>query len=333
MQKFAICSKLPVRSTAGSKAVVDADSILTANGYRPLYQSWMIPYADKYWLLRKFNHCLNSLMCYVTGLLIKTDSEYFLQWPSYNPAVSYIYKSLLNKRPRLKILIHDINILRDSALTANDSYFEDILRLADTVIAHSESMKMYLVGRGIESSKIRVLTCFDYLTDEECPSRKLSNEVVFAGNLIKSKFLDNLKPEGNVIYNCYGIKDELFPSDLIYKGKFSPDRVSVIEGSWGLVWDGDSIETCSGAFGKYLMYNAPHKLSLYMVSGLPVFIWRKQALAEYVVNNRLGYAIDSLMDIPDLIASCTSEEYDSMHANVKQFAQILKSGGHLKDCL
>ena len=55
-----------------------------------------------------------------------------------------------------------------------------------------------------------------------------------------------------------------------------------MEGNWGLVWDGNSIDTCSGNFGEYLRLNAPFKFSLYLAAKRPVVVWRESAMAEYV---------------------------------------------------
>ena len=59
-------------------------------------------------------------------------------------------------------------------------------------------------------------------------------------------------------------------------------------GSFGLVWDGMSSETCKGSFGEYLRINNPHKTSLYLASGIPVIIWSKAALAEFIEKNKCG---------------------------------------------
>ena len=50
-----------------------------------------------------------------------------------------------------------------------------------------------------------------------------------------------------------------------------------MEGSFGLVWDGISVETCAGVYGEYLKVNNPHKTSLYLASGIPVIIWKEAA--------------------------------------------------------
>lgn len=66
------------------------------------------------------------------------------------------------------------------------------------------------------------------------------------------------------------------------------------------MWDGDGINGCSGNTGEYLRYNNPHKLSLYMVSGLPVVIWSKAAEAEFVINNNVGVVVDDINDFNDV---------------------------------
>ncbi|NRO11242.1 Beta-1,6-galactofuranosyltransferase WbbI [Lactobacillus helveticus] len=48
--------------------------------------------------------------------------------------------------------------------------------------------------------------------------------------------------------------------------------------------------------GNYLRYNDPHKLSLYLASGIPVIIWKKAAEAKFVEENKVGITVDSLED-------------------------------------
>ena len=65
---------------------------------------------------------------------------------------------------------------------------------------------------------------------------------------------------------------ESYPMKPIF-GSFLPDELpSALEGSFGLVWDGDSSKTCSGVFGEYLRYNNSHKASLYLASGFPIIV-------------------------------------------------------------
>lgn len=136
-----------------------------------------------------------------------------------------------------------------------------------------------------------------------------------------------------VKFNLYGAKvDELdlICNDMVsYKGVFQQDDLSALMGNWGLVWDGTSITTCDGLYGKYLKYNAPHKLSLYLVANLPVIIWAEAAEAEFVRDNKLGVIVNSLYEMKSLLEKITQEEYLEMKKNVEDYAHRLRGGLNL----
>ena len=106
-----------------------------------------------------------------------------------------------------------------------------------------------------------------------------------------------------------------------------------MDGSWGLVWDGISVNRCEGEFGDYLRYNAPHKLSLYIAAGIPIIIWKESGLAEYVIKKNLGVAIGSIADIKNAINKISEEEYKKMLTNIRNESQEIRSGKHLLNCL
>lgn len=110
-------------------------------------------------------------------------------------------------------------------------------------------------------------------------------------------------PEIACKFYLYGPNYGLEESDNItYGGVLSPEQVpEVLTKGFGLIWDGNTIETCKGGTGEYLRYNNPHKLSLYLSSGLPVIIWKDAAEAKFVCENGVGYTIDSLREIPELM--------------------------------
>ncbi|UXZ08780.1 hypothetical protein F1B95_08005 [Clostridium perfringens] len=63
---------------------------------------------------------------------------------------------------------------------------------------------------------------------------------------------------------------------MIYKKSLSPKEiVEKIEGDFGLIWDGTSINICDGSFGEYTKFNTPHKLSMYIASEIPVIVWKE----------------------------------------------------------
>lgn len=83
----------------------------------------------------------------------------------------------------------------------------------------------------------------------------------------------------------------------------------------------------------HIRYNNPHKLSLYLASELLVFIWAEAAEADFVKENLVGYAINSINDIDSILNKMTKDEYDALLVNVKKVAKKLTSGFYTKTAL
>ena len=120
---------------------------------------------------------------------------------------------------------------------------------------------------------------------------------------------------GNIIYHGS------VPSDII------PEKFSK---GFGLVWDGDRIDTCSGNTGTYLRYNNPHKLSLYLSAGLPVIIWDEAAEKPFVMENQVGFAVHSLYEIEEKLNSLTEKEYFNFVKHAEHMAKKLKAGEYTR---
>ena len=102
---------------------------------------------------------------------------------------------------------------------------------------------------------------------------------------------------------------------------------------FGLIWDGNTVETCKGGTGEYLKYNNPHKLSLYLSSGLPVIIWKDAAEAKFVCENGVGYTIDSLREIPELMERISESDYERISKNVRNISEKLTTGKYMQCAL
>ena len=108
---------------------------------------------------------------------------------------------------------------------------------------------------------------------------------------------------------------------------------NIIDEDFGLIWDGDSIDGVTGLMGEYMRYNDPHKLSLYMVAHIPVIVWKKSAIAAFVENNNVGFAVNSLAEIDKRIQEITPAEYEKMHASTVLIANELTAGSRIKKCI
>lgn len=123
------------------------------------------------------------------------------------------------------------------------------------------------------------LQLFDYDNSQPIVGQpKDFRTVAFAGNLKKSLFLTRFSPQHSVF--LYGMNPDKYAGNIKYCGQYSPEELpAYLTQDFGLVWDGPQVDTCADALGNYVRFNNPHKVSLYLSTGLPVIIW-KQAVYQ-----------------------------------------------------
>lgn len=323
-------AETPIKNfNAGSKARIDVDKILTRRGYTALenFSETMFKSTSE-----KIFYVLNpkTWLQIFRALSIK-NQRIILQFPTYsNPIVKWTMKKILQRNWTI-LIVHDINSLRNS----EDRNFVDDLNSAEYLIVHNERMHSILKAFGVRKPMIE-LEIFDYLLDE-IPriDRKKSTEIIFAGNLSKSEFLNRDEIQNlNLQFNLYGLGWNRNFKNVKHLGSFTPDEIPhKLEGSFGLIWDGDSIETCSGSLGRYLEINSPHKFSLYIVAGIPIIVWRKSALKKFVEMHRIGFSIDSLQEISSTIENISDEQYENFRQNIYELQRKVAAGFFLNTAL
>ncbi len=310
---------------AGPKARIDVDEILRKRGY----SVFMIVF-DKY-------RILSTLMSFLLIFKIKRKSSVILQYPC---AKSFFCKYVLCVlkyflRCRITLLIHDLDSLRYKGQM--EKWEVKNLGMANDIIVHTKEMAD-LLARYLPNMKRKVLCQFDYLVDKLPSMGETDDSIIFAGSLVKSGFIHSLKEIKACHFKLYGRlpnneSDKIFSGNVIYGGSFEPNDLSALNGKWGLVWDGDSIETCDGLFGMYLKYNAPHKISLYMAAGIPVIVWSQSAMANYVKKKNIGIVVNSLKELPTILNFVKEEQYNIMRQNVNLISVKLREGGMLGDLI
>lgn len=322
MKKYQIVFKNKSSELYGaySKARYDVCNILMRSGYKVVEfdLNHNIPF-----LLRQI---YNTVIALLVFLRMPKGSICYLQYP-FERYYLRLALPLLKNRIRFVVIIHDLVECR----TSNGRIKKEIecLKLFSHIVVHTENMKRLLINNGIPEDKLIVLWLFDYLV-KRCCNNDFEEDVCFAGSLKKSLFLHDNKIEEirNLKIYLYGSLDDVswLPKNFIYDGKFEPDYINNVKGKWGLVWDGDSVEKCSGPMGKYLRINSPHKLSLYLAIKKPVIVWNESALADYIKKNKLGITIQSLDEIPGIISRISKHEMKTIEENVSSFSLKITSG-------
>ncbi|WP_303690685.1 hypothetical protein [Megamonas hypermegale] len=335
--KFLFIGEKPYqKNDAGNKARLDIDNILRMLNYcqlenieEKIFKSRIdkLLYILTYRNLKKMYYLLDNKNKYI-----------IMQYPFYFDFVTRRALKRVLKQNKTVLVIHDTDALRSFA----NKRIEDeihLLNKAYVIIVHNNKMKNALKINGIKT-KIIVLELFDYLLDKPYPNKKyqLSKSISFAGNLVKSEFLQKKEIDKlGITFNLYGPNfdsNKIKAFNIKYNGSYKPEVVPYkLEGSFGLIWDGTALEECSGSFGKYLKVNNPHKLSLYIAAGLPVITWKEAAIADFINKYQIGFTVDSLYDIAKVIDNMSNEQYENYLQNIKSLQEKVCTGYFTKEAL
>ena len=329
---------------AGSKARNDVEQIVKKEGYQDLVLS-----VDNWYEMGilKAQLCKSKVFGEVLNQL-KQGDELLIQLPIINHSffTTHHVKKAQKKGVKVHFIIHDLDALRfmnGQAVPLKHRIRMKIqesglLAEADGIIAHNPIMKSVLVDKGIAEDKIVSLGIFDYLIPnfQEKSGQTKDQPIIVAGNLAQEKagYLYGLPAEP--AYNLYGVgfDESRALENETYFGSFLPDELpAALEGGFGLVWDGDSAETCSGVFGEYLRYNNSHKASLYLASGFPLVVWKQSALSHFVLEKGCGIAVESLHDVKETIDNLSDADYQDLVDNAKRVGQEIRDGNYLKTAL
>ena len=119
-----------------------------------------------------------------------------------------------------------------------------------------------------------------------------------------------------------------------YKGIVEPALLPcTIDGSFGLVWDGDGSFDLQDSFANYMQYISHHKLSLYILSGLPIIVYAKAGSAELIEKYNIGITINSLGEIKEKLDAVSEKSYLQMQENLRPLAQKIMSGRCLSEAI
>jgi hypothetical protein len=311
---------------------IDAEKIFLLQGYRAIAFPGTFNFSIKA-KLQRLIYLFNMLF------LVKAGDMVVFQFPLYAGMHILLLKLLRIRGAYIVCFISDIEGLRikDDTILAKE---KKALRRFSLFISHNPRMTLWLLSLA-PNAAIAEIQFFDYLTTPVNRPRKKGYKIAFAGNLLKSPFIQHLEalkgPCANTTFLVYGpghAQPFSFPSNAVHKGVFPPyDIVQQLEGSFGLVWDGPDITNCTGVFGDYLAYNSPHKLSLYIMAALPLIVPEMSASAELVRQYNIGVTIKHLADIETVINGITEAEYESMVNNTRALAARISEGKFLAEAL
>ena len=329
---------------AGNKARNDVEEIVKREGYQPL----LLTVEDWYQMgtVKAQQHKAKALAQAFSQL--KSGDQLLIQFPMLHHSffTTRLVRKIQRRGVQVYFIIHDLEALRYANLDTVPLKHKirvhlqesSLLKVADGVIAHNPIMKSVLVEKGIPEHTLVSLEIFDYLIPnyQEKDGLSKGQPIIVAGNLAQEKAGYLYQLPARPAYNLYGVgfDESRALANETYFGSFLPDELpAALEGGFGLVWDGDSAETCSGVFGEYLRYNNSHKASLYLAAGFPLVVWKQSALSHFVLENGCGIAVESLHDLSQAIEQLDDKDYQDLVEKTKYIGKKIRDGFFLTNAL
>ena len=338
------------KRNAQSKARVDVTAILNRIGAKEIV---LCPNNGKRKSLGIVRKALSHVDVYrywkeKTEDLVSGD-VLVVQFPVLSHSLLFwrVMAGLSKRGVRVILLLHDLELIRTGIKKGSgllkrariNTESKSPLKRASCIITHNALMTetlSSLMGDAIRKRCVSI-ELFDYITGFQPKSKvPTSHSVIIAGNLSPDKAGYLQKLPSSIPFKLYGngYLHKEGDSNISYLGSFPPDELpSIIDGSFGLVWDGPSVATCSGVYGQYLKVNNPHKTSLYLAAGIPVIVWSEAAIASFVKKEGVGSVVDSLLDLDGVLEGLDSSKYESMRKAAEMIGAKIRSGFYTESAI
>lgn len=336
MKKYIFEEKIGLTYNASSKARDDIGIFMKKYKDKNGYYYNTIGGNDKTKVKTRFGKVIVGIRSVLSLLRLKKNDILFVQSSFRILKEIDVIKRIIGFRTIY--LVHDLDALRDSYSDACkiDAMIKELDK-QDVVILHNDKMIAEVRSRGCRTNLVN-LELFDYYLDyipQISRHRNCGFELCFAGNLSPNKtgFLYTLDDrKTNYKINVYGRKEREFKHHT-YVGCFSPEELpQELKGDFGLIWEGNQF-VYDESEHPYIMFNNPHKASLYIVSGLPIIVWEKAAIADFVIKNGIGITVSNIGEIEEKLELLTDYDYNRMINNIECIRKDLVAGKQLHNAI
>lgn len=324
---FFIQENKPETIFHGSVGNMDVEQVFLANGLEPI----RFPFHYNFSIGAKLGRLVYLFKFFFA---LPRGAVVFFQHPMY-AGMNKLLVRLLQYRKSITIVcfIADINGLKHGNEAILKKEIQQF-RQYRYFILHNNAMEQWLRQQVPEHQAV-LIEFFDFLTTPSDVKREPALSIAFAGNLEKSPFLEKMDA---VAGRCPGVSFNLYGPhvtqamqacpNVFYKGIVEPYSLPrVLEGAFGLIWDGEGVEGPEGSMGHYMQYITHHKTSLYILSRMPLIVYEQAGSAELIKRYGIGFTIRNLFELEEKLQALSAAEYRQMCDNTVVLAKKISTGG------
>jgi len=215
----------------------------------------------------------------------------------------------------------------------------EFLNKFDYIIVQTEKMKNYFIENEIKA-KVFILEIWSYLFNDDrlidpLNSNGKRNRIVYGGrigDIWHHIFFKDFPHEFSVDFHgeLYGKKSEDLISNSIYHGSHGlfcnySEIPPKLRGDFGLIFKDKELDP-NPRVDEYWFMSTSVKLSQYLAAKLPIIARKNTADSEIVEKYGIGFSIDSLTEIDEIINNLTEEQYQEYCINVNKLRKKTTHG-------
>lgn len=255
----------------------------------------------------------------------------FIQSPSWNGLrydLRLIRKIKAYKGVKVAIFVHDVIPLAFDSGEDKLRATIEIYNHADLIIVPSKAMLDLLRQYGLTVPRQMIQEVWDYPVSFDLNYPKFHKRMFFTGAPSRFPFIQDWKYNTPLtLYTGVPFQTEGLNVELRGYQKETMLLSQLSEGGYGLVWpsaEGDS---------RYYQLVQPYKVGSYLAAGIPVIMQKGIGPEETILENGLGFVVDSLEEADHLIQSTTEDQYNQMVRRIADFNALVKDEWFTKKLL
>lgn len=329
MGKYYIKFGISDKPNAGSKAMRDIMDLLNSQGYKAVLS---LP-TDANKVLKIIDI---PLLIFTILFRIRRSGTLIYFVPSNAKRIYLLHFMQRMLGFKLICFINDIEFMRMERSKEKANEEINAIASANIILAPNYNSINILLNEYNITNRFIPIGVWDYLSPTPINNQHNNNKVVFAGNLGKSPFIMQLSLI-DLPFSIFGKKDKVNQEmpNIIFHGERKPNELvlEICHSAWGLVWDGNSIDTCTGLLGNYLRFNNSHKCGLYLAAGIPLIVWKESGMAHFVNENKVGICVESLYEAESTIKGMNDEDYNKYRDNARRIGENIRHGHYFLEAL
>lgn len=254
---------------------------------------------------------------------VQDNDIVFFQSPTWNYLrydIRLVRKLKSYHNLKLVIFVHDITPVMFNFDENHIRLAVEIYNHADLIIAASEMALELLRKYGLNVKKQMVQSMWDYPIDYDLNTPKLEKRLFFSGTPERFPFINswNYKTPMVLYRNMKSDNPDLNIEVRGYQQE-TQFLLGLSEGGYGLVWT-------SGEANDYYKMLQPYKVATFLAAGIPIIMQKGLVPEKIILENRVGFVVDSLEEADAIVQNTTETEYNEMVNRISEFNFLVKGG-------